>query len=646
MSRCIRRWFDPMSPETGLGKKSNSNHVVRGRTMEIFMHKSVRGLAGLSVLFGSFPAMAADDLHETIITANRTATSLDTTVAATTVITRAQIEAMQARSLEDLLRGVDGLNIGNSGGPGKLTSFFVRGTEPEHLLVLIDGVRIGSATAGTAALQNIPVESIDRIEFVRGPRSSLYGSEAVGGVLQIFTRRGGGGLQAEASLSGGSYDTRQASASLSGGDEQAWFSVQGAAQSTDGFDSCYGSSTLFAGCFTEEPDSDGYRYRSLSARAGMKFGDGTLLEANLLRAPSRVEYDGSFTNRSRLLQQVAGLGLTQTFSEGNQLALRLGSSWDRSDDFLDDDFMGDFNTRRDSIGAQWDWQFAMGQILTVGAEYVNDKVSGSTDFDEKQRDNKALFLQYVGDHGPWRTELSWRGDDNQQFGKHDTLSAALGYVMSDALQFVAQYGTAFRAPSFNELYYPDFSNPLLDPERSRSFELAAKGRVDGTRWRVSLFNTKIRDLVGFDDFFLPANVDAARIRGVEASALIPWHEWTLELGTTLLDTENRSDDANQGNRLMRRPKFSGHLDLARRFGELEVGARLVAEGARYDNASNTRRVGGFTTLDLRAEYAVTPAWRVQARAANVLDEDYETVAFYNQPGRAIYVTLRYNHGAQ
>jgi vitamin B12 transporter len=608
--------------------------------MENCMHKSFPGLVGLSVFVCSVP-VCASDLREVVITANRTATSLDTTLAATTVITREQIETLQARSLEDLLRGVDGLNIGNSGGPGKLTSFFVRGTESEHLLVLVDGVRMGSATAGTAALQNLPVESIDRIEFVRGPRSSLYGSEAVGGVLQIFTRRGSGGLQTEASLSGGSFDTRQATVGVSGGNEQAWFSVHGAAQSTDGFDACTGSSTLFAGCFTEEPDKDGYRYKSLALRAGAKVGEGTALEANLLRAPSRVEYDGSFTNRSRLLQQVAGIGLTQEFSEGNQLALRIGRSWDRSDDYLDAAFQGDFNTRRDNASLQWDWQFAAGQMLTAGVDYLNDRVTGTTSFDETERDNKALFLQYVGDHGPWRTELSWRGDDNQQFGQHDTMSAALGYAVSDALQFVAQYGTAFRAPSFNELYYPGFSNPLLQPERSRSIELAAKGRVEAARWRVSLFNTRIRDLVGFDENFQIVNVDAARIQGVEASALIPWNEWTLEAGTTLLDTENRSEGTNQGNRLMRRPKFSGHLDLARTFGELSVGMRLNAEGARFDNASNTRRVDGFTTLDLRAEYAFDSQFRVQARVANLFNENYETVAFYNQPGRAFYLTLRY-----
>jgi vitamin B12 transporter len=609
--------------------------------MEISMHKSVPGLVGLSVFFASLP-LAASELGEVVVTANRSAQSLDTTLAATTVLTRAQIENLQARSVEDLLRGVDGLAIGNSGGPGKLTSFFVRGTDAEHLLVLVDGIRIGSATAGTAALQNLPVEMIERIEFVRGPRSSLYGSEAVGGVLQIFTRRGsGGGLQTEFSMSGGSLDTRQAAVGLSGGDEQAWFSLQGSAQSTDGFDACRGSSSEFAGCFTEEPDRDGYRYRSLALRAGGELGERTQLEANLLRAPSRVQFDGAFGNRSRLLQQVAGVGVTHDFNADNQLALRLGRAWDRSDDYLDDAFQGDFNTRRDSVGAQWDVQLAKGQMLTLGADYLNDVVTGSTDFDVDARHNKALFAQYLADLGPWRTELSLRGDDNEQFGRHGTVSAALGYAVSDALQFVAQYGSAFKAPSFNELYYPGFSNPLLEPERSRSVELAAKGRVEAARWRVSLFHTRIRDLIGFDSSFLPANVSAARIRGAEASALFPWRGWQLEAGATVLDTENQSDDADQGNALARRPKLAGHVDLERRFGGLRLGARLIAEGARFDNAANTRRMGGFGTLDLRAEYAVSPDWRLQTRVANLFDKQYETVAFYNQPGRALYMTVRY-----
>ena len=618
------------------------------------MHKSVPGLAGLSATFVSLACAAADlkandlkgndlkanDLKEIVVTANRITQSLDNTVADTTVITRAQIEALQARSLDDLLRGVDGLNIGNSGGAGKLTSFFVRGTEPEHLLVLVDGVRIGSVTAGTAALQNIPVESIERVEFVRGPRSSLYGSEAVGGVLQIFTRSGGS-AKSDASLGGGSFNTREISAAVSGGDAGGWFNVQGSAQSTDGFDACRGSSTQFAGCFTEEPDRDGYRYRSISLRTGTRFEQGLQLDASFLRAPGRVEYDGSFTNRSHLLQQVAGINATQSLGAG-QLAMRLGRSWDKSDDYLNQVWQDDFNSRRDSIGAQWDGRLAARQQLVAGVEYVNDHVSGSTAFAESERDNKAVFLQYVGDHGPWRTELGWRGDDNQQFGKHDTWSAALGYTVSDALQLVSQYGTAFRAPNFNELYYPFFSNPSLKPERSGSLEIAAKGRIDNARWRVSLFNTRIHDLVGFDSNFLPANVEAARIHGVEASAVIPWAQWTLDAGGTWLDAQNRTRGANLGKRLSRRPRYSGHVDLARSAGQWQLGARLVAESGRYDDAANHRHLDGFTTLDLRAQYLLAESWRLQARVANAFNKHYETVAFYNQPGRAAYLTLRYS----
>lgn len=609
------------------------------------MHKSVTGLVGLSVFSAVMP-LAAAELSEVVVTANRLATPLDTTLAATTVITRAQIETLQARSVEDLLRGVDGLTIGNSGGPGKITSFFVRGTDAEHLLVLVDGVRVGSATAGTAALQNLPVEMIDRIEFVRGPRSSLYGSEAIGGVLQIFTRRGGSGLQTDFSASGGSFDTRQIAAGVSGGNKQRWFSVQGSSQSTDGIDACYGNSATFAGCGAEQPDRDGYKYRSLALRAGGEIGDSTQIEVNLLRAPSRPEYDG-YSNRSKILQQVAGLGVTHTLAAGNQLSLRVGRTWDESRDFFDGTFRSEFNTRRDNIAAQWDIEFAPGQMFTVGADYLDDQVDSSTDYEVGSRDNKALFLQYVGDHGPWRTEIALRGDDNEQFGRHSTVSAALGYAVSEGLQFVAQYGTAFKAPTFNDLYYPfGYGNPQLDPERSRSLELAVKGRVDSARWRVSLFQTQINDLIGLDINYFPVNTDKARIRGVEASATFPWRDWQLEVGATALDAENRTDDANHGNQLARRPKLAGHLDVARDFGQFQLGARLVTEGGRYDSIANTRRLGGFGTLDLRGEYAFSDAWRVQARVANALDKSYETVGYYHQPGRAAYLTLRYSGAAR
>lgn len=608
------------------------------------MRHPVAGSVSLLFLSVSISTPAAD-LEDVVVTATRTSQGVAETLAAVTVVTRSQIESRQARSLEDLLLGMEGLSIGNSGGPGRVTSFFVRGTDADHLLVLVDGIRVGSATAGTVALQNLPLEQIERIEFVRGPRSSLYGSEAIGGVLQVFTRRGGGPLTPEFSISGGSYGTLQGSASLQGGGERAWFSLQASAQSIDGFDACRGSSTEFAGCFTEEPDDDAYQYGSYAVRGGYRFSPGTELDGSFWRSDSKVDYDGDFANHSEITQQVAGVTLTQPLRSGGKVTVRAGRAWDLSDDFLDTAFMSTFDTQRDSASVQVDIPVATAHLLTLGVDYQGDAVSGTTDYEVTSRNDVGLFAQYVGTIGPWRVEASARADDNEQFGRHFTGGLGFGYQVSGSWGLVAQYGTAFRAPTFNELYYPYFGNPMLEPEQSQSVELAAKGQARGQgsalHWRVSLFGTEIDDLIGFDASFAPANIDAARIVGAEAGITITRSDWTVDTGITILDPKNRSAGANQGKQLPRRPEFTGRVDVERRFGRFTLGGRVASEGSRYDDSANMRLVPGFTVVDLRAEYRLASTWRVQARLSNLFDTRYETVAFYNQPGRAGYLTLRY-----
>jgi vitamin B12 transporter len=598
----------------------------------------------VSLLFAAASIAVADELEDVVVTATRTSQPVAGTLASVTVITREQIQSRQARSIEDLLLGVEGLAMGNSGGPGRLTSFFVRGTDSDQLLVLVDGIKVGSATAGTVALQSLPLEQIERIEFVRGPRSSLYGSEAVGGVLQLFTRRGGGPLSADFSLSGGSYGTLQGQASLQGGGDHAWFSVQGSAQSIDGFNACTGSSIEFAGCFTEEPDDDGYKYNSVAVRAGYNFGTatqpGTEMEGSFWRTASKVDYDGSITNRSDITQQVAGLALTQPLHSGGKVTVRAGRAWDISDDFLGAAFVGDFETRRDTAGVQLDLPIAHAQVLTLGVDYQDDNVSGSTPYAVKSRTDTGLFAQYTATTGAWRLETSARSDDNQQFGQHFTGSIAAGYQVSSSWGLVAQYGTAFRAPTFNELYYPFFGNAALEPEESRSAELAARGQTGALRWRVSLFDTRIDDLIGFDATFAPANIDKAHIVGTEVGGTLVANDWKVDAGLTFLNPESDAG-ATDGNQLPRRPGFTGHLDVERRIRNWSLGARLAGEGSRYDDSANTRKLDGFTLLGLRAEYRLAAAWRVQARVENLFDTKYETVAFYNQPGRAAYLTLRY-----
>lgn len=602
-----------------------------------------RCLPAAALLLLVSPSAFATDIDPVIVTATRTAQTADETLSSITVITRKEIEREQAQSVQELMRGIPGVDIANNGGPGKASSVFLRGTESDHVLVLIDGVKVGSATLGTTAFQDIPVEQIERIEIVRGPRSSLYGSEAIGGVIQIFTRKGGGALKPFFSIGGGNYQTYSGSAGVSGGGERGWFSASASGIDTEGFNACNGKpSPGGAGCFTTEPDKDGYRNLSGSLRAGYRFDNSLEMDVHALRAEGKNEFDGSFVNESESVQQV--LGGTLRFSPADMwdIALTVGRSWDESDNFKDGTFLSRFDTERDTLSFQNDLSVAPDHLLTVGADYQDDRVEGTTAYAVSSRDNTGLFTQYQGRFGAHDVQLSLRRDDNEQFGNRDTGGAAWGYALSEGLRLTASYGTAFKAPTFNELYFPGFGNPNLRPEESDSFELGLSGKPAWGHWSINAYETRIDDLIAFDaSTFAPANIDQARIRGLEAIVGTQLGGWDLNTNLTLLDPENRSGGANDGNVLPRRARQSLRLDADRNFGRYRLGATLLAAGKRYDDLANTRQLGGYATIDLRAEYALAKDWRLQARVENLLDKDYETAAFFNQPGRSLYLTLRY-----
>jgi vitamin B12 transporter len=626
-----------------LSRRSFLLHLSRGAARQEFDYMLTFrvGLACLALAAGAASSFAAE-VTEVVVTANRITQSLDQAIAATQIITREQIQESQARTVDELLRGAAGFSITNSGGQGKLSSFMVRGAEADHLVVLLDGIRLGSATAGTVALQNIPLELIDRIEIVRGPRSSLYGSEAIGGVMQIFTRREPGVGGTEVSATGGSYGTRQLVGAVAGGSEALWFNLAGSRNETSGFDACRGSGTLFRGCFTDEPDRDGLETTSASASVGTQIGERTSLRANILRSKSDVEYDGSFGNNSQILQQAFAATATHRMSEVALLTLRAGRAWDKSNDYQDNTFQSKFVTTRDSASLQLDLSARDVHQFSAAVDFQADRLSGTTAYDVNHRRNVGVLAQYAANLGAWHVEASARRDESQQFGQHQTGAAAIAYSLSDALQLSVQYGTAFKAPTFNELYYPQFGNSQLEPERSASWEFAAKGRLSNGRWRVSLFDTKVDQLVALDENFVPENIDAASIRGAEFELLQNLGEWQVQLSTTYLKARNTSDSAARGNALPRRPRMASHIDVQRSLGSWRIGMKVLAEGARFDDAANTERTAAFGTVDLRVEWAPHPDWVLQGRIANLMDKRYETIAWYNQPGRAAYATLRYS----
>jgi vitamin B12 transporter len=587
-------------------------------------------------------------LDPVVVTATRTPEPESQTLASVSVVDRGEIERRQSVSVADALRGLPGVTVDGSGGPGQPASVFLRGSDADHVLVLIDGVKVGSATLGTAPFQDLPIALVDRIEVVRGPRSSLYGSEAIGGVIQIFTRKGGGPLTPRAAVTAGSFDTAAVSGGVSGGGENGWFNFGGSFEQTAGFNACDGRPDPFAGCGVYAPDRDGYTNRSANARAGWRFGEALEVDAHVLRSDNETDFDGGpFSgDSSRSAQQVMGASARLRPLEAWTLTLAGGRSEDDYRAFYESAFIDRFDTTRDTLSIQSDYALAERQLITLGLDYVDDRVHGSVEYSEDSRHNLGYFGEYQGGWGAISTQLSLRQDENQQFGTQTTGNAALGYRLAAGIRLAASYGTAFKAPTFNDLYFPVFGNADLRPEESESAEVSASGQLPVGVWRLGLYQTDIDRLIAFDpQTYQVENVDRARIQGLEASTTLDWQDWRMGVSLTLMDPENRSDGPNQGNILPRRPQQSIQLELDRNFGRWSAGGTLYYAGRRFDDLANDVSLDPYTLLGLRAEYALSDAVRVQARAANLLDEDYETAAFYNQAGRSFYLTLRYEPSA-
>ncbi len=594
-------------------------------------------------------------LQQQVVTSTRTEQAASASIAALTVIDRQQIERSQAQSVPELLQRVPGISLVNNGGPGKSTALYMRGSNSNHVLVLIDGIKVGSVTSGGAALQDLPVELIERIEVVRGPRSSLYGSEAIGGVIQIFTRKGDGqGTKPFFSAGYGTHDSYQGSVGVSGGAGNGWYSL--ATSSADGD----GLNVKTADASGYEDDSDGYRNLSGSLRAGYHFDSGLELDGSLLQSRAHSDFDSVSSKRTSGFaanadseQKVVGGRARFSPLQPWRVTLQAGRSEDKSDNFQDQAFYSRFDSRRDSLTWQNDLSLADGHNLTLGADWQRDEVNGSTAYALDSRDNQGLFIQYLAQLGRHDLQLSLRSDDDEQFGEHSTGSLGWGYVLTDTLRLTASYGTAYKAPTFNQLYYPGFGNPDLQPEESQSLELGLAGEHAWGHWAVNAYRSEIDNLIATvtrtvngSSQSVAEGVDQARIRGVELQVGSELLGWQWQANYSLMDAQNRSkrsvgDTTYYGKELNRRPGQLFNLDLDRAFGDVSVGASLHAQDSTYDDLANQDELAGFATLDLRGEYRLNREWRLQSRVANLFDADYQTVDGYNQPGQAVYFSVRY-----
>lgn len=586
-------------------------------------------------------ALAEDNIQltnegslELSITANRRIQGINETLAPVSVITKEDISRYQATSVAQLLTRVPGVNVTNRGGAGKDTSVFLRGTNSGHVLVLIDGVRHGSATLGSTAFQHIPVDQIERIEVVRGPRSSLYGSEAIGGVIQIFTKKGQQGLNPSISLSAGSHNTFKGNVSLSGGNDKTTYQLNVSKEETDGIDAC---NSTTSGCFADEPDNDGYERESVSLNVAHKFSDVVKAGVSVLRAEGSTDFDGGFQNESDFVQEVISVNLSADVTDKLNLRFNVGQSKDENDNFKDGTFTGNFDTKQNTASLIANYAINSNNNILFGTDWVDAKIDSSTDYDVTSRDNSGVFVSYATQLNKTHIDASLRYDDNEQFGSETTGGIAFGQELTDSIRLKASYGTAFKAPTFNQLYFPDFGNLGLLPEESENYELGLDGKFNHSRWEINVFQNDIDNLIAG---FPVSNTDEARIRGIEAVLATKLAGFDVATNVTYQKPENLTGD-NKGKILRNRPEQILNIDVDRKFGRFSIGATVHAESERFTNADNSAKLGGFTTLDLRTEYAISKAWSLGARISNVLDKDYSTNAGYNQDGVNGMVNVKY-----
>lgn len=598
----------------------------------------IRALLGSVCLYG--PVIQAAPQEEMIVTGTRAPIEANRLPAAVTVINRQEIEEMQVNSLPELLMGIPGIDVTVSGGYGKATGIRMRGTESHHVLVLVDGVRIGSATLGTAAFQHLQPAMIERIEIVRGPRSSLWGSEALGGVIHLFTRRSSGEKpRFSLDARGGSYDTFEVTGGVSGEYRNfdysaavSWFDSRGidARQPTPGF---FG---------VDQPDKDGYDNISVQFSGGYGFGETGRIDVFIMRAEGTTGYDGNFQDETDFLQQVAGGSLSFNPVEDWSTSLRLSEARDETENFAPSgDFSSRFDTRRRQLSWQNDISLFDTQLLTFGVDFREDKVDSSTDYVLTSRDNTGVFGQYgVNFHGH-QLIASVRWDDDEVFGSETTGGVGWSYAWHDALRLYASYGTAYRTPSFNELFFPFFGNPDLKPETAESYEAGLEGQYERFGWSIRAYRIDAKDLITTvcDQFFncAPENVNETQVTGVEGEVFVQWGDWNAALGAEYLDPENETT----GKRLPRRARERLSFDLRRDIGRFTLGARLLAEGKRYDNVPNTIKVDGFATVDILGEYRLNDRLTLRAKVANLLDEEYQTINTYNSFDRNFFLSLHY-----
>ncbi|HKB55939.1 MAG TPA: TonB-dependent receptor [Ramlibacter sp.] len=577
-------------------------------------------------------AFAQSTLNEVVVSASRTRQRVQDALPSTTLITRADIDRAQTPDLPTLLQQVAGVEIARNGGPGTVSSAFIRGAESRHTLVLIDGVPVNNLNFGTAALEHLPLADVERIEIVRGNVSSLYGSAAIGGVIQIFTRNPSSTPQASITAQTGSRGLVDVSAT--GGMRTG--AGTGLRATVEGLRDLGFNATKQNELPGTNPDRDGYRRRSADFAITQDLAGGNSVGLRLRDALGTTEYDSQFGPPTQAdVSHFAERGAVLDGHFKVARAVRLDAALTNASDSLNADVTAyPYHVKSTSDGAQLglQWDVAKGERVTAGLEHTRQRLRSDTVYARSSRTQDSARLGYNGTFGRHDVQLNLRQDRYSNFGTANTWLAGYGFRFTDAWRVSALASTGFNAPTFNDLYYPYGGNPALRPERVRSGEVALQYAAHGQDVRATVFNNRFTDLIGDDAFFNRINIGHARTRGVELTYAGRIGDTGVRAGLTRQDPV----DLDTNMQLQRRAKTIANAGLTRDFGPWQVGGNARYTGTRPD-AGHT--LGSYALLDLTASWRLSPQVKVFGRIENLFNRDYETVYGYRQPGRGAFVGL-------
>jgi vitamin B12 transporter len=593
-----------------------------------------------------FPCLVLAQEEAVVVTASRTQQRLRDAIPHTTVLTEKEIRDSQAVDLPTLLRSEAGFEMAQTGGIGAVPSpLSLRGNSSARTLVLIDGVRIEDSGVGSTALQHLMLDQIERVEIVRGNVSSLYGSNAVGGVIQVFTKRGQGAPAPSASIMAGSRNTTEVHVGYGGALGETRFSVAASRFDTRGFSAIDPALAPLA-----NPDPDGYRNQGLSLSASRRLSPAHEVGVALFGTEAWGDYDRpTFTLPSDQHRSNQELSMLQgwweaRFLEAWKSRLTAAENKDHRTDTLNGAFSNSAHTRTRQLIWDNEVRIASPQAFTLGLEGRNQTLDSASSFGGsplREREVSAARLGYLGRLGEHTLQANYRYEDYSDFGSEGTYYVGYGYDLTKTWRVTLSQGTAFRAPTFLDLD-PAFGNPSLQPERSKTNELGVQWASGPHRLRVVLFDTEHKDAIVLDNLFIPQNVQTAANEGIEASYNGVLAGIDLRASLALQDPVEQDRTSSAPQQALRRAKTLAAFSAFRGFGALRLGVDWRSSGERRDQSINDSTVTVFepaySVLNLLARYQLSKNIYFGARLENALDEDYRLVSGYNTAGRGVFLT--------